>query len=115
MSQSVQKVPPTGGKIHVTPEPQGSWAVKRNGIPMPLRHFSRKREAIAYARSLAAKEVVIHDREELAYTVERKGKIVRFRGPGAEKAKPTFGSAQGLITVAEDFEASLEDFAEYTE
>lgn len=116
MSEPVEKVSPAPGKIHVTPLPQGGWAVKRNGVPTPLQQFSRKREAVAYARSLgAAEEVVIHDRGELAYTVEQNGKIIRFRGPRAGRAKPKFGSAQGLITIAEDFEAPLEDFAEYTE
>jgi prevent-host-death family protein len=28
--------------------------------------------------------------------------------------RPQFGSAKGLITVAEDFDAPLEDFDEYT-
>jgi Protein of unknown function (DUF2281) len=31
------------------------------------------------------------------------------------KSVPQFGSAKGLITMAEDFDAPLEDFDEYAE
>ena len=30
------------------------------------------------------------------------------------KARPQFGSAKGLITISDDFDAPLEDFEEYT-
>jgi prevent-host-death family protein len=30
------------------------------------------------------------------------------------KSRPQFGSAKGLITLADDFEGPLEDFEEYT-
>jgi prevent-host-death family protein len=33
--------------------------------------------------------------------------------PVAELARPRFGSARGLFTMADDFDAPLEDFAPY--
>lgn len=41
--------------------------------------------------------------------------VVRLVAVGADqRPRRQFGSAKGLITFAEDFEAPLEDFAEYT-
>ena len=41
--------------------------------------------------------------------------IVKLVPVAGTKPAPQFGSAQGLITMAEDFDAPLEDFDEYAE
>ena len=41
--------------------------------------------------------------------------IVKLVPVSGTKPAPQFGSAQGLITMAEDFDAPLEDFDEYAE
>ena len=41
--------------------------------------------------------------------------IVKLVPVSGTKPSPQFGSAKGLITMAEDFDAPLEDFAEYAE
>ena len=41
--------------------------------------------------------------------------IVRLVPVSGTKPVPQFGSAKGLITMTEDFDAPLEDFAEYAE
>ncbi len=40
--------------------------------------------------------------------------VVKLVPVATPKAQPVFGSANGLITVADDFDAPLEDFDEYT-
>ena len=54
--------------------------------------------------ALRGTEVVIKKDNESAV------KLVPISSP---KPNPRFGSAKGLITLAEDFDAPLEDFAEY--
>jgi len=39
--------------------------------------------------------------------------VVKLVPVAAPKARPLFGSAKGLITIADDFDAPLEDFDEY--
>lgn len=39
--------------------------------------------------------------------------VVQLLATTREKAKPLFGSAQGLLTIAPDFDAPLDDFREY--
>ncbi|MGD0949231.1 MAG: type II toxin-antitoxin system prevent-host-death family antitoxin [Candidatus Binatia bacterium] len=39
--------------------------------------------------------------------------VVKLVPVAASKARPLFGSAKGLITIADDFDAPLEDFDEY--
>ncbi|HEX6186029.1 MAG TPA: type II toxin-antitoxin system prevent-host-death family antitoxin [Pyrinomonadaceae bacterium] len=41
-------------------------------------------------------------------------RLVRLVPVSRTKSRPQFGSAEGLITMSEDFEAPLEDFEEYT-
>jgi len=41
--------------------------------------------------------------------------IVKLVPVSGTKPAPQFGSAKGLITMAEDFDAPLEDFDEYAE
>ncbi len=41
--------------------------------------------------------------------------IVKLVPVSASKAAPQFGSAKGLIAMAEDFDAPLKDFDEYAE
>jgi antitoxin (DNA-binding transcriptional repressor) of toxin-antitoxin stability system len=41
--------------------------------------------------------------------------IVRLVPVSGRKPVPQFGSAKGLITMADDFDAPLEDFDEYAE
>jgi antitoxin (DNA-binding transcriptional repressor) of toxin-antitoxin stability system len=40
--------------------------------------------------------------------------LVRLVPVPRAKSRPQFGSAEGLITMSEDFEEPLEDFEEYT-
>jgi antitoxin (DNA-binding transcriptional repressor) of toxin-antitoxin stability system len=47
--------------------------------------------------------VLLRGREPVA-------RIVPYRG---ERPRPRFGSAQGLIVIADDFDGPLDDFAEY--
>jgi antitoxin (DNA-binding transcriptional repressor) of toxin-antitoxin stability system len=49
-------------------------------------------------------EVVIAKDEE---------RLVKLVPVPYSKSRPRFGSARGLITMAEDFDAPLEDFEEY--
>ena len=39
--------------------------------------------------------------------------VVKLVPVGGTKAQPRFGSAKGLITMSDDFDAPLEDFGEY--
>jgi prevent-host-death family protein len=39
--------------------------------------------------------------------------VVKLVPVGATNAQPRFGSAKGLITMSDDFDAPLEDFGEY--
>lgn len=39
--------------------------------------------------------------------------VVQITATVGEKAKPVFGSAKGLMTIAPDFDAPLDDFREY--
>lgn len=41
--------------------------------------------------------------------------IVRLVPVSGTKSVPQFGSAKGLISMAEDFDAPIEDFDEYSE
>ncbi len=42
------------------------------------------------------------------------GRSVRLVPVPPAKARPRFGSAEGLVQMSEDFEEPLEDFEEYT-
>jgi len=52
------------------------------------------------------------DGEEVVLTRDERpvAKLVAFTRPSA---RPRFGSARGLVTMADDFDAPLEDFDEY--
>ncbi len=39
--------------------------------------------------------------------------VVKLVAVSVTKAQPKFGSAQGLITMSDDFDEPLEDFGEY--
>ncbi len=41
--------------------------------------------------------------------------LVKMLQAAPAKPQPTFGSARGLITIADDFDEPLEDFKEYME
>lgn len=50
-----------------------------------------------------------------AVFITRDGKqIVQLVPVEEPQLRPQFGSAKGLITIADDFDEPLEDFAEYT-
>ena len=40
-------------------------------------------------------------------------RLVPVPDPSPERPRPRFGSAKGLVTVPPDFDAPLDDFAEY--
>lgn len=50
--------------------------------------------------------------EEVVFTRDNQpvAKLIAVKG---EKPRPQFGSAKGLFTMTEDFDAPLEDFDEY--
>ncbi len=54
--------------------------------------------------ALNGEEVVITDDEKSA---------VKLVPTAIEKPRPQFGSAKGKVRIADDFDAPLEDFAEY--
>ena len=39
--------------------------------------------------------------------------VAQLVAPLSAEARPTFGSARGLITIADDFDAPLDEFREY--
>jgi antitoxin (DNA-binding transcriptional repressor) of toxin-antitoxin stability system len=54
----------------------------------------------------------IQDGEELVI-VRGQRPVARLLPLPAEGPRPTFGSARGLVTMADDFDAPLEDFRDY--
>jgi antitoxin (DNA-binding transcriptional repressor) of toxin-antitoxin stability system len=67
-----------------------------------LREAQQRLEEL-FDEAVAGHEVVIGRRD---------GAAVRLT-PVAAEGRPRFGSARGLFTMSEDFEAPLEDFAAY--
>jgi antitoxin (DNA-binding transcriptional repressor) of toxin-antitoxin stability system len=58
------------------------------------------------AAALRGEDVVIEQAQRPA---------VRLTPVGTQTPRPRFGSARGLLTVPEDFDAPLDDFRDYTE
>jgi antitoxin (DNA-binding transcriptional repressor) of toxin-antitoxin stability system len=50
--------------------------------------------------------------EEVVFTRDNQP-VAKLVAVKREKPRPQFGSAKGLFTLAEDFDAPLEDFDEY--
>ena len=50
--------------------------------------------------------------EEIIFT-QNDLPVAKLVAIGGEKPRPQFGSAKGMFTLAEDFDAPLEDFDEY--
>lgn len=50
--------------------------------------------------------------EEVVFTRDNQP-VAKLVAVKREKPRPQFGSAKGLFTMAEDFDAPLEDFDEY--
>jgi prevent-host-death family protein len=50
--------------------------------------------------------------EEYIITLDGKP-VAKMTPAGREKPRPVFGSAQGKFEMADDFDAPLDDFAEY--
>jgi antitoxin (DNA-binding transcriptional repressor) of toxin-antitoxin stability system len=58
------------------------------------------------AAAVRGEEVVIEQADHAA---------VRLIPVETQKPRPQFGSAKGLLTVPDDFDAPLDDFRDYTE
>ena len=52
---------------------------------------------------------------EAVYIVASDQQVVQLVPVSSEGPRPEFGSAAGLIAMADDFDAPLPDFREYTE
>jgi antitoxin (DNA-binding transcriptional repressor) of toxin-antitoxin stability system len=52
-------------------------------------------------------------RGEDVFIVKNDSPVVQLIAVPKKKRRPLFGSARGLIHMAEDFDASLDDFEEY--
>jgi prevent-host-death family protein len=53
------------------------------------------------------------ERGEAVIITKNTHPVVHLIAAARVKKQPTFGSARGLITIAEDFDAPLDDFREY--
>ena len=52
--------------IHVVPDPQGGWVVKRAGQETPLARYQHKQDAVNYGRAIAQQEgveLIVHNRD----------------------------------------------------
>ena len=52
--------------IHVVPDSQGGWAVKREGQETPIAHSQHKQDAVSKGREVAQQEsvdLIIHNRD----------------------------------------------------
>lgn len=58
-------------------------------------------------------DAAVHGEEVVIIT--EKQQAIQLVPRGVKKRTRTFGSAKGLITMAEDFDAELPDFKEYME
>ena len=58
---------------------------------------------------------IIHaaERGESVIITKNTHPVVQIIAATQVKKHPTFGSAQGLMTIADDFDAPLDDFREY--
>jgi prevent-host-death family protein len=58
---------------------------------------------------------IIHaaERGEAVIITKNDHPVVHIVAATPVKHQPTFGSAQGLMTIADDFDAPLDDFREY--
>ena len=65
----------------------------------------------ARAKLLALVNAAIKGEKVLIYKDDQQ--VVQLVPIARPERLPQFGSAKGLITVAEDFDAPLQDFAEY--
>jgi hypothetical protein len=119
--------------LHVLPTAKGDWAIKAGGSPKPLKVFSSKNAAKAYAKSLvvvvdkksgskgsAAKkaggassaDIVVHTKAIFQFKHSSKGKVSKVVG---KKSGPQFGSAKGKFVIAPDFNEIPQDFHDYVE
>jgi hypothetical protein len=67
---------------HVVPNPNGGWDVKRGGAQRASGHFTKKEEAVSFARQVSGNhgtELVIHGRN---------GKIQRADSHGRDPCPP---------------------------
>lgn len=124
----------SGGKdIHVLPTAKGEWAIKAGGSPKPLKLFSSKNAATAYAKNLVAKpnktigakagkkakgalssvDVYVHTKAIFEVKHTSKGKVSKV--VSKTKAVPQFGSAKGKFVLSPDFDETPEDFHDYVE
>ncbi|MBD2772191.1 type II toxin-antitoxin system Phd/YefM family antitoxin [Iningainema tapete] len=50
--------------------------------------------------------------EEIVITKDERP-VIKLTPVSPVKRRPTFGSAKGLVTISDDFDAPLEDFKDY--
>ena len=65
-------------KDHVVPSPQGGWDVKRGGASKASKHFSTKKDAVDWGRSVS------RNRGSDLYVHRRDGTVERKVSPGGE-------------------------------
>ena len=65
----------------------------------------------AKGRLLELIELAIHGEE--VFILKDQNPVVKLEPVVSSKRRPKFGSARGLVAMAEDFDAPLEAFSEY--
>jgi hypothetical protein len=112
---------------YVLPKPGGGWRVHDGGTPAPAAVFTRKTDAIAFARRQSAgscpcardsggtrKPVVIFNRPRKVSPEElRTLRAVDLTTPRPGPRQP--GSARGMIWMADDFDELPAEIAEFFE
>lgn len=105
---------------HVMPTRGGGWRVYDGGRPVPGAEFTRKNDAVKFAREKAAesnagepdrgkhRKVVISSRAKYKTEVVGNG-IERFVTlPGEPPPRRQFGSMRGQVWMSPDFDDPLE-------
>src|SRR5262245_13071087 len=102
-----------GRQVILYPDKDGYWVAECPSLPDCSSQGSTREEALANINkaiqiwiedALAHSESIPDDRVEI-HLVESVS--------SQSRGKPKFGSAKGLIHMADDFDAPLDDFAEY--
>lgn len=67
---------------HIVPNPKGGWDVKKSGGEKSIKHFAKKKEAVAFGREVSSRqksELIIHGED---------GKIQRSDSHGGDPNPP---------------------------
>lgn len=97
---------------HVIPRTSGEWAIKQDGATRAIKVFSKKGDAVEFAREISRKqgaELVIHGRDGRIMSTHTYGEVVQ----GEARPESGFGCASGLIIMSPNFDEPLEEFNRY--